>query len=218
MKTAAVILAGGMSRRMGRDKAALPFGEETMLSRLVRIYRPWFDVTAVSVNQAGRFDTAGAMEVVDRHPGDGPLAGLEAALLDTGADVLFLTATDLPLGDPGLARYLMEARGERDICLIRGEKGPEPLFAVYTSACLNAVQACLQEGRRTMFGMIERLNTLELPEREIPGFDVRRILTNVNDPGEYARVLNILKEDGTCPNSNAFGSGASPGFSWRGRP
>ena len=82
MKTAAVILAGGMSRRMGRDKAALPFGEETMLSHLVHIYRPLFDLTAVSVNQTGRFDTYGALEVVDRRPGEGPMAGLEAAFLD----------------------------------------------------------------------------------------------------------------------------------------
>lgn len=123
MKTAAVILAGGMSRRMGRDKAALPFGEETMLSRLIRIYRPYFDLTAVSVNSAGRFDTCGALEVVDRHPGDGPMAGLEAAFLDTGADLIFLTATDLPFGDPALAQYLIKARGDHDVCLIRSDKG-----------------------------------------------------------------------------------------------
>ena len=181
-----------MSRRMGRDKAALPFGEETMLSHLVRIYRPYFDVTAVSVNQAGRFDTAGALEVVDRRPGDGPLAGLESSLLDTGADVLFLTATDLPLGDPGLAQYLMEARGDYDICLIRSAKGPEPLFAVYSSACLDAVREALGQGRRSMSGVLRQVRTLELPEEEIPGFDVRRVLTNVNNPEEYHRVLNGL--------------------------
>ena len=191
MKTAAVILAGGMSRRMGQDKAALPFGEETMLSHLVHLYQPHFDLTAVSLNKAGRFDTAGAMEVVDRHPGDGPLAGLEAAFLDTGADVIFLTGTDLPLGDPELAKYLLEARGEHDICLIRSEKGPEPLFAVYSSACLPAVQAALAQGRRSMFHMLQQMNTLEIPMDDIKGFDVEKILTNVNDPQEYARVLKL---------------------------
>ena len=191
MKTAAVILAGGMSRRMGRDKAALPYGEETMLSHLVRLYRPYFDLTAVSVNTAGRFETYGALEVVDRRPGDGPLAGLEAAFLDTGADVIFLTGTDLPLGDPALAQYLMNARGEHDICLIRSEKGPEPLFAVYSSACLGAVRKALEEGRRSMFHMIRKMNTLELSAESLTGFDVPRILTNVNDPQEYERVLNL---------------------------
>lgn len=192
MKTAAVILAGGMSRRMGRDKAALPFGEETMLSRLIRIYRPYFDVTAVSVNCAGRFDTCGAPEIVDRRPGDGPMAGLEAAFLDTGADVIFLTATDLPFGDPALARHLMKARGDHDICLIRSDKGLEPLFAVYASSCLGAVRRSLEEGRRSMFNVLRQMDTLELTGEDLPQFELERILRNVNDPEEYARALNQL--------------------------
>ena len=191
MKTAAVILAGGMSRRMGQDKAVLPFGEETMLAHLVHLYCPYFDLTAVSVNAPGRFDTYGAMEVVDRHPGDGPLAGLEAALLDTGADQIFLTATDLPLGDPSLALYLMDSLKEYDACLIRSDKGLEPLFAVYSSSCLDAASLALQSGRRSMYHMLQQVHTLELPIQSLHDFDVQRILTNVNDPQEYARVLTL---------------------------
>ena len=192
MKTAAVILAGGMSRRMGRDKAALPLGEETMLSHLVNTYRPHFDLTAVSVNRAGRFDTAGAMEVVDRRPGDGPMAGLEAAFLDTGADVIFLTGTDLPLGDPALALRLMELRGAHDACLIRSPRGIEPLFAVYSRVCLSAAQRALDDGRRSMFQVLKQVNALEIPAEELTGFDTERILTNVNDPAEYAKILQLL--------------------------
>ena len=192
MKTAAVILAGGMSRRMGRDKAALPFGEETMLSHLVHTYQPYFDVTAVSLNTPGRFDTAGAQEVVDRRPGEGPMAGLEAAFLDTGADVIFLTGTDLPFGDPALARHLVESLGTHDICLIRSDKGPEPLFAVYSSRCLSAIRKSLEEGRRSMYGVIQQMDTLELPAESLPQFDIARILSNVNDPEEYAKALEHL--------------------------
>lgn len=192
MKTAAVILAGGMSRRMGRDKAALPFGEETMLSHLVHTYQPHFDLTAVSLNESGRFDTAGAMEVVDRHPGDGPMAGLEAAFLDTGADVIFLTGTDLPFGDPTLARHLVDSLGNHDICLIRSDKGPEPLFAVYSSRCLPAIRKALEEGRRSMYTVIQQMDTLELPAESLTRFDIGRILSNVNDPEEYTKALERL--------------------------
>ncbi len=192
MKTAAVILAGGMSRRMGRDKSQLPVGEETMLARLVRTYRPHFDMVAVSLNEAGRFDTYGALEVVDRHPGDGPMAGLEAAFLDTGADAIFLTGTDLPLGDPALARYLLERLEGHDVCLLRSEKGPEPLFAVYSSACLPLIRRALEEGRRSMYSVLTQVDTLEIPAHELPQFDVERVLTNVNDPEEYAKILKLL--------------------------
>lgn len=192
MKTAAVILAGGMSRRMGRDKAALPFGEETMLSHLVNLYRPHFDLVAVSLNEAGRFDTAGALEVVDRRPGEGPMAGLEAAFLDTGADVIFLTGTDLPLGEPALAKHLLGLLEGYDACLIRSAKGPEPLFAVYSASCLSAVQSALSEGRRAMSAMLSRVRAREISAQELPQFDVERILTNVNDPQEYAKILGSL--------------------------
>ncbi|MCD8376592.1 MAG: molybdenum cofactor guanylyltransferase [Oscillospiraceae bacterium] len=192
MKTAAVILAGGKSSRMGRDKAMLPFGEETMLSHLVGLYRPWFDLTAVSLNTPGRFQTYGALEVVDRHPGDGPLAGLEAAFLDTGADVIFLTATDLPFGDPALARLLLERLGEHDACLIRHNGRAETLFAVYSCACLPTVRRALERGRRSMFHVLEQVDALELSPQELPGFDLDHILRNVNDPEEYRRAVALL--------------------------
>ena len=66
------------------------------------------------------------MEVVDRRPGEGPMAGLEAAFLDTGADAIFLTGTDLPLGDPKLATHLLSLLNGHDVCLIRRSRGVEP--------------------------------------------------------------------------------------------
>lgn len=117
MKMIAVILSGGQSRRMGRDKALLEFDGKPMLRHLVELYRPWFDGVYVSVNQAGRFDTAGAGEIVDRRPGIGPLAALESIFLETDAEIAFLTATDLPFGDPETARQLAEGcRSTTRVC------------------------------------------------------------------------------------------------------
>lgn len=192
MTTAAVVLAGGMSRRMGRDKAMLPFGEGTMLSHLVELYRPYFDLIAVSLNSPHRFQTYGALEIVDRHPGDGPLAGLEAAFLDTGADLIFLTATDLPFGDPALAQFLLEQRGSHDVCLIRHGGRAETLFAIYSSACLPVIQRSLEDGRRSIFHVIKQMDTLELPAEALPQFDLDHILRNVNDPEEYRRAMELL--------------------------
>ena len=120
------------------------------------------------------------------------MAGLEAAFLDTGADVIFLTGTDLPFGDPALARFLVDSLGEHDICLIRSDKGPEPLFAVYSSRCLPAIRKTLEEGRRSMYTVIQQMDTLELPAESLTQFDVGRILSNVNDPVEYSKALERL--------------------------
>lgn len=76
METVAVILTGGRSSRMGRDKCALRLGGETFLERLVERYRGAFGTRVRIRGPPGRFDPAGAEEVCDRRPGrQGPLAG-----------------------------------------------------------------------------------------------------------------------------------------------
>ena len=192
MKTIAVILTGGMSRRMGRDKGALILEGETLIARLVRRCGPAFDGVYVSVNQAGRFNTAGAPELVDLHPGHGPMAGLEAAFAQTDADLVFLTAVDLPFGTPGLARRLAELRGEEDLCYIRRADGrPEPLFALYTRACQVPLAACLEEGRRSFRALFERVRAREVREEE-DGVPLDRLLMNVTCPEDLERAQALL--------------------------
>ncbi len=189
MKSLAVILAGGQSSRMGRDKAGLPFGEGTMLTHLIGTYREPFDV-AVSVREAGRFGTAGALELVDLHPGQGPLAGLEAAFRQTEAELVFLTATDLPFGDADLAEELVRRLGPSDACVLRRRDGKiEPLFGVYRRSCLPAVERCLEEGRRSCRALLDQVQVQWVEEDEVKDWDLEQVLQNVNTPEEYQRAI-----------------------------
>ena len=187
MKMIAVVLSGGQSRRMGRDKAGLDFGGKPMLTHLVDTYRPYFDEVYVSVNRAGRFDTAGAGEIVDRRPGIGPLAALESVFLETDADIAFLTATDLPFGEGELARALAEGCRDHDVCLLSED---EPLFAAYNRRCLPAVTLSLDEDNRRLRRLLKTLECCILP---CDPARAARILTNVNDPEQYRLALEGLK-------------------------
>ena len=191
MKTIAVILTGGMSRRMGRDKGTILFENgETLIARLVRRYREEFDEVYVSVNEAGRFDTAGAPELVDLRPGQGPMAGLEAAFARTDASLVFLTAVDLPFGSPELVRRLDELRAGQDACYIRRADGrPEPLFALYARSCQAPLAACLEEGRRSFRWLFDRIGVREVRERELREFDLDHLLLNVNRPEDLEAAL-----------------------------
>ena len=191
MKTIAVILTGGMSRRMGRDKGTILFENgETLIARLVRRYGAEFDGVYVSVNEAGRFDTAGAPELVDLRPGQGPMAGLEAAFARTDADLVFLTAVDLPFGTPALARELDRLRAGRDACYIRRSDGrPEPLFALYARTCQAPLTACLEEGRRSFRWLFDRIDVREVWEEELEEFDLDHLLLNVNRPEDLMTAL-----------------------------
>lgn len=184
-----VILTGGASRRMGRDKAALPWGESTFLQSLIDKYAALGPV-AVSVDTPGRFAFHGAAELVDAFPGQGPLNGLVSGFSRTGTEEIFLTGTDLPLGETALARALAEKRGGADACALRfGAKGVEPLFAVYGRGCLAAARAALEAGERSFLRMLRRVAVRYVAPEELPGFDLERILLNVNTPGDYEKLL-----------------------------
>ena len=184
-----VILAGGASRRMGRDKATLPWGGGTMLQGLINRYSVLGPV-AVSINTPGRFAFTGAVELADRFPDAGPLNGLVSAFTETDADEIFLTAADLPFGDPALARRLAALRGGADACVLRrGVKGVEPLFAVYGRDCLAPATDALERGTRSFFRMFERINVRWVSPEEVPEFELEHILTNVNTQEEYEACL-----------------------------
>lgn len=188
-----VILTGGASRRMGRDKAMLPWGGGTLLQSLIDRYAALGPV-AVSVNEPGRFAFTGAREMPDRFPNLGPLNGVVSGFtVETEAEELFLTATDLPFGDPALALRLSQLRAEAGAdaaVLRRGVKGVEPTFAVYGRGCLEPARAALEQGKRAFFDLFECVAVRRIAPEELPEFDLERILTNVNTQEEYERCLN----------------------------
>ena len=187
-----VILTGGASRRMGRDKAMLNICGKTMLQHLIDKYSA-LGAVAVSVNESGRFPFEGAQELVDRFPDMGPLNGLVSAFSETEADCIFLTGTDLPLGETALAEKLASLCKGYDACIMkRGVKGVEPLFAVYKRSCARAAEDCLSEQRRSFMALFDRVNVRYVNEDELKEFDLDRILMNVNTAEDFALLENII--------------------------
>lgn len=180
-----VILSGGSSRRMGRDKAMLPYGGSTLLQYLINKYAV-LGAVAVSVNEAGRFPFSGAAELTDPFPGEGPLNGIAAAFSRTDAQEIFLTATDLPYGEPAAVLRLAQLRGSADACILRSEDGKfEPLFAVYGRSCLAPAERCLAAGKRSFRDLLSTLSVRYVNYSELPETDFTRMLTNVNTPEAY---------------------------------
>ena len=195
MELAGVILAGGKSVRMGQDKCALQLEGETFLERLVRRYRPVVDRLFLAVDRPGRYLAAGAEEVCDLRAGNqGPLAGLEAVLTRIDGGLVFLTGVDLPFGDPALLARLVQLRGDAPVCCIRRTSGDlEPLFALYSHACLPAVTAWLDEGRKSLYSLIRHLPARLVEERELTNFDLDHILMNINHPEDLRRARLIAR-------------------------
>lgn len=186
-----IILAGGKSSRMGRDKLLLDWGGETFLGSLTRRFSVKFDRVYVSLAQPDKYPEITLERIADIYPGHGPISGLHAALTRTGDDV-FLVAADLPLATPEAAeRVLSFASPEWDAVAPREANGRiEPLFAWYSRRCLPLVEEELMAGRRKMAALLERLRTRFLAPEELGDTWRDDLLTNVNRPEEYESLKN----------------------------
>lgn len=190
-----VILAGGQSRRMGRDKLRLTLEGEALLERALRRWEAAFPRVLVSVADLERYPWLGNRRIPDLHPGCGPMAGLEAGLLRAGEPV-FLTAADMPFSSPEAA-LRMEALcpPESEACVLTDGQGRwEPLFGLYKPACLPAARELLEAGRRSMMALLDRSRVLALLPRDLGELWDDRLLLNLNEPEDYDKVRLELGE------------------------
>jgi molybdenum cofactor guanylyltransferase len=152
-----LVLCGGESQRMGRDKALLELGGRSLVERAVGELEPLCEEVWLASGPVPRFTGLGRLELCDRRPrGSGPLAALEAGLITLRArgerGWLAVLACDMPGARTALFRELL-GRAEReglDLAGLGGERGPEPLCAVYSGALLESVQAALEQGELKM--------------------------------------------------------------------
>ncbi len=183
-----VILAGGQSRRMGRDKLLLPLSGERLLDRAVRRYGEVFPRVLVSVSGPERYPELGDWRVFDVFPGAGPLAGLHAGLLASGDDV-FLTGADMPFSSPEKALLLASLCGEKDACVLTDASGRwEPLFGCYRSTVLPRAAELLFSGRRSMGALLASVALREVTLAELGEGPDSLITRNVNVPEDYEKL------------------------------
>lgn len=208
------VLVGGESRRMGTDKARLPFrGRPLALHVAGVLERVLPEVVLVGrASPDERFP--GLQAVADRFPGAGPLAGLHAALChaerahaarvdsarvgakdrgDLEARAVFLAACDLPGLSPELVRHLLVKAGDHRLSpsprawVPRFEDRRQPLAALYSPGCRSAVETLLERGERTVHRFLDRISVAVVPVTPELPFYRPGLLDNVNRPRDLQR-------------------------------
>ena len=190
-----VILAGGQSRRMGRDKLRLTLEGEGLLERALGRWEAACGRVLVSVADPEKYPWLGDRQVPDRYPGAGPMAGLEAALTLTGGPV-FLTAADMPFASPEAGKRLAAlCPEEAEACVLLGPDGRlEPLFALYKPALLPTARGLLEAGRRSMLALLDRSRVYAVRPAELGENWDPRLQLNANEPGDYEKLRLELGE------------------------
>lgn len=170
MTVTGIVLAGGRSTRMGRDKAAILFGAETLLERAVRIVGEVADDVIVVAQGGGaplvhrsatREGGLGLPVRVVHDPIEnlGPLAGIAAGLSASTSDLNVIVACDMPLIRPAVLRRLVALLGEADICVAVVDGQASPLCAVYRSPVAGVARQLLAGGERRVMALLDRVQT-----------------------------------------------------------
>jgi molybdenum cofactor guanylyltransferase len=185
---AGVVLCGGLSRRMGADKATITFDGTTLvdraLARLDAVCDPVFMAPGdVPLTVPGR------LAVVDALTAAGPLGGLVAALRASPHRLLAAVAVDLPWIDPRLIGMLAIRIGERDVAVCETAGGVEPLHAVYSTSLLAAAEAALAGPDRSLRRLIARSRAVRIAESDWRGAGIADTFTrNLNTPADLAEL------------------------------
>ena len=166
----ALIVAGGDSRRMGRDKASLALGEQTLLQRVLAVVQPLFADVLVSV-RIRRTDIA-LPQVCDACPDGGPLAGLAAGLAAVKTSWIFAVATDMPFLRPALIERLASERNGYQAVVAMVDGHPQPLAAFYSISALPVLEDLLAgKEKRSLRAALTQLNTRCVAESELMAAD-----------------------------------------------
>jgi molybdenum cofactor guanylyltransferase len=198
MRLGAIVLCGGKSTRMGTDKAALPFGDETMLSRVVRLLATVAEpiVVVTAPGQTRQSLSTSCRFAEDAHPDRGPLEGLGAGLraIASDADVVYATSCDVPLVVPGFVTTLAERLGKYDvgydIAVPWDGEFHHPLSAIYRTNVLATIDKLLAENRRRLTDLFDIVPTLRVATDELRTVDpTLQTLRNLNSPEDYHATL-----------------------------
>lgn len=204
---AAIVLCGGLSRRMGQPKYLMSFGDEILLQRMCRIVSEVVSqvVVVAAVDQEipsfkGLSPAADIVVVRDEMTAAGPLAGLGRGLTwlnDTQGSLcaVFATSCDAPLLTPAVVRFLFEKLGTADAVAVTEDGFIHPLCAVYRASTAAVADKLLRADERRPRALLKAVNSLLLPVDQLREIDPRLdCLRNLNTPEEY---LAAVRESGT---------------------
>jgi molybdopterin-guanine dinucleotide biosynthesis protein A len=180
-----VLLAGGRSSRMGRDKATLAMQGQRLSDRTLAMLRELFAHVLIAGDRPD-LATADIPCIPDRFPGSA-LGGIHGGLAAATTPWTFVTPCDLAYPDAGLARYLLARRHGHDVVVPRTPAGLEPVFALYHRNCLAPIEKLLVCGNYRIYDFYPevRVNLVDL--QDFPG-DWQRALTNLNAPEDLRRL------------------------------
>jgi molybdopterin-guanine dinucleotide biosynthesis protein A len=202
IRVSGVIMAGGISQRLGKDKALERIGGRTLIERVIDGLVPLTTEVLVVVaqpEQAAAFRLPPSVRVVsDRYPGKGSLGGIFTGLDASTEAWSLVVACDMPFLNGELLRHLMGESSDVDavVPLLGGQ--PEPLHALYSKACLAPMERMVQAGDLKIAPLFDAVRVRYVDEGTIDRIDPRHLsFFNINTQADLEEAVRLLREVGS---------------------
>ena len=184
-----IVLAGGSSRRMERDKALLPVGGATLIEYIIAQVKDRFAETLVSVSNPEKYNFLPHKIVVDEKPGFGPMMGIQSALLASTNEKNFVIGCDIPRVNLSFLKKLVKKAENSEIVIPVSEgRRLEPLFAIYSKSVRPEMRRLLNSGTTSLLPLFELCLTHCMTIEKTAWFK------NLNTTEDYENFLKLLKK------------------------
>lgn len=191
---AGAVLAGGESRRFGRNKALEVFQGVRLIDRAVANLAHVCDPVMVVANDLIPYADLNVLLVRDVVPRFGPLAGIFTALYFSPHPWVFVRATDMPFLDLSLAQAMVSLTHtpQADVIVLKKGENFEPLMALYHVRCLPHIRRCIEADRRQIISFYRSARVHAVEESQWRLYDPEGMsLWNINTPEDWQRMLEL---------------------------
>lgn len=188
-----VILAGGGSTRMGRNKAFIEIGGKRIIDRTVSIFQEIFDEVILVTNNPLDYLELNVRIVTDLIPGKGSLGGIYTGLFFSSSPKAFFVGCDMPFIDRKVIEYFLSLADNADVVVQRTKDYWEPLHAVYSRKLIRNIERLLSIGELKIITAYRGMRIREVTPEEIASFDPDlHTFVNFNTPEELKKILEFL--------------------------
>jgi molybdenum cofactor guanylyltransferase len=165
MQITGIIMAGGQSTRMGKDKALLQIDGITLLERATEICKPVSSEILISSNNS-EYEKFGFQIIPDEIKNCGPLGGIYSCLKKSDTDWNFILSVDAVFVETEFVRFLISNTWEYDAVVPVHENSKEPLIALYHKRCIPIIETSINSGDFKMLHLLEKINVKEINSKE----------------------------------------------------
>jgi len=188
-KITGVILSGGKSIRMGKNKAFIQVEGVPIIERIHNLFRELFQEVIIVTNETDLFSNFDSKIYSDLIPDKGALGGLYTGIVLSSFYYSFCVACDMPFIKRSVVQYLIENVANEDVIVPRTKDGLQPLHAIYSKNCVDPIRKKIGEGKSKIIDIYDQVNVKIVDEKDFLCFDPRReSFINVNTPEELVSL------------------------------